>query len=140
MKTLIYEIIAAAGTIESAGNRILKPFGLTPMTFNILNVLSDGPLSQREISDRIIVGASSITFQVRQLQKKGLIQRRRSDARTWRVSLTPLGAERRLLAEQRMNQVIDRIHIEPTLVASAESALKAVRQHLPNLSKDAAGQ
>jgi DNA-binding MarR family transcriptional regulator len=140
MKTLIYEIIAAAATIESAGNRILKPFGLTPMTFNILNVLSDGPLSQREISDRIIVGASSITFQVRQLQKKGLIQRRRSDARTWRVSLTPLGGEKRLLAEKRMNQVIDRIRIEPALIESAESALKAVTKHLPDLSKDAAEQ
>src|SRR5208337_230045 len=101
MKTLIYEIIAAAGTIEAAGNRVLKPFGLTPMTFNILNVLKDGPLSQREISDRIIVAASSITFQVRQLQRKGLIQRRRADARTWRVSLTALGAQTRLLAEKR---------------------------------------
>ena len=77
MKALIYEIIAAAGTIDAAGGKILKPFGLTPMTFNILNVLRDGPLSQREIGDRVIVAASSITFQVRQLQKKGLIQRRR---------------------------------------------------------------
>ncbi len=134
MKTLIYEIIAAAGTIEAAGNRILKPFGLTPMTFNILNVLKDAPLSQREISDRIIVAASSITFQVRQLQRKGLIQRRRADARTWRVSLTALGASTRLLAEQAMDDVIGRIQIEPDLVASAESALKAVRDHLPTLS------
>jgi DNA-binding MarR family transcriptional regulator len=135
MKTLVYEIIATAGIIEAAGNRILKPFGLTPMTFNILNVLKDGPLSQREISDRIIVAASSITFQVRQLQKKRLVQRRRSDARTWRVSLTPIGAETRLLAEQRMDQVIDQIQIEPGLIANAESALKAVRRHLPNLSQ-----
>ena len=120
MKTLVYEIIATAGIIEAAGNRILKPFGLTPMTFNILSVLKDGPLSQREISDRIIVAASSITFQVRQLQKKRLIQRRRSDARTWRVSLTPIGAETRLLAEQRMDQIIDQIRIEPGLIANAE--------------------
>ena len=134
MKTLIYEIIAAAGTIEAAGNRILKPFGLTPMTFNILNVLKDGTLSQREISDRIIVAASSITFQVRQLQKKGLVQRRRSDARTWGVSLTPLGAQRRLQAEQQMDRVIEQIRIEPVLVASAESALKAVRKYLPDLN------
>src|ERR1700691_745514 len=118
MKTLIYDIIAAAATIEAAGNRLLKPFGLTPMTFNILNVLSDGPLSQREISDRIIVAASSITFQVRQLQKKGLIQRKRSDARTWRVSLSPLGAERRLLAERRMDEVIGQIQIDAGLIAS----------------------
>jgi DNA-binding MarR family transcriptional regulator len=135
MKTLIYEIIAAAGTIEAAGTRLLKPFGLTPMTFNILNVLKDGPLSQREISDRIIVAASSITFQVRQLQKKGLIQRRRSDARTWRVSLTSLGSETRLHAEKRMDQVIEQIQIAPELVAGAESALKSVRNHLPKLSQ-----
>src|SRR5271165_1034824 len=137
MKTLIYEIIAAAGTIEAAGNRILKPFGLTPMTFNILNVLKDGPLSQREISDRIIVAASSITFQVRQLQKKGLIQRRRSDARTWRVSLTALGAQKRLLAERRMDEVIEQIRIEPDLIAKAERALKAVRERLPDISREA---
>ena len=62
MKTLIYEIIAVAGTIEAAGNRILKPFGLTPMTFNILNVLTDDPLSQREISDLVIVAASVSPF------------------------------------------------------------------------------
>jgi DNA-binding MarR family transcriptional regulator len=134
MKTLIYEIIAAAGTIESAGARILKPFGLTPMTFNILNVLSEGPLSQREISDRIIVAASSITFQVRQLQKKGLIQRRRADARTWHVSLTPVGADTRRRAEARMDEVINQIRIEPGLVANAESALREVRKHLPVLA------
>jgi DNA-binding MarR family transcriptional regulator len=130
MKTLIYEIIATAGTIEAAGNRILKPFGLTPMTFNILNVLTDGPLSQREISDQVIVAASSITFQVRQLQKKGFIQRRRSDARTWRVSLTTLGAERRRLAAHQMDQSIDQIQIDPDHAANAESTLKAVRNHL----------
>jgi DNA-binding MarR family transcriptional regulator len=135
MKTLIYEIIAAAATIESAGNKILKPFDLTPMTFNILNVLSDGPLSQREISDRIIVAASSITFQVRQLQRKGLIQRRRSDARTWRVSLTPLGANTRLLAAQQMDKIIDQIQIEAELQEKAESALKELRKRLPNLSQ-----
>ena len=135
MKSLIYEIIAAAATIEASGSKILRPFGLTPMTFNILNVLSDGPLSQREIGDRVIVAASSVTFQVRQLLKKGLVQRRRSDARTWRVSLTPLGAQTRQRAQERMDETIAKIQIDPKLVAHAESALKAVRTHLPNLSK-----
>jgi len=134
MKTLIYEIIATAGAIESAGTRVLKPFGLTPMTFNILNVLKDGPLSQREISDRVIVAASSITFQVRQLQRKGLIQRRRADARTWRVSLSSAGARSRILAEQAMDRIIDQIRVEPELVTSAKSALKEVQRLLPGLS------
>jgi DNA-binding MarR family transcriptional regulator len=135
MKSLIYEIIAAAATIDSGGHTILRPFGLTPMTFNILNVLKDGPLSQREISDRVIVAASSITFQVRQLQRKGLIQRRRSDARTWRVSLTPAGAEARSRAERRMDDLLGKIRIDAGLVASAEAALKAVRRHFPDLAR-----
>jgi hypothetical protein len=50
MKAFIYEIIATAAAIDVVGSRTLKPFGLTPMTFNILNVLKDGPLSQRAIS------------------------------------------------------------------------------------------
>jgi DNA-binding MarR family transcriptional regulator len=135
MKSLIYEIIAAAATIDSGGHTILRPFGLTPMTFNILNVLKDGPLSQREISDRVIVAASSITFQVRQLQRKGLIQRRRSDARTWRVSLTPAGAEAQSRAERRMDDLLGKIRIDAGLVASAEAALKAVRRHFPDLAR-----
>ena len=96
-------------------------------------MLKDGPLSQREISDQIIVGASSITFQARQMRKKGLIQRRRSDARTWRVSLTPLGEKTRRAAEQRMDEIINQIQVEPGLVENAESALKAVRSRFPKL-------
>jgi DNA-binding MarR family transcriptional regulator len=133
MKALIYEIISTAATIDAAGNIILKPFGLTPMTFNILNVLRDGPLSQREIGDRVIVAASSITFQVRQLQKRGLIQRRRSDARTWRVSLTPLGARKRQLAEQQMDAIIGQIRMHPEATAAAKSALQGVHVRLSEL-------
>jgi DNA-binding MarR family transcriptional regulator len=133
MKALIYEILSTAATIDDAGNIILKPFGLTPMTFNILNVLRDGPLSQREISDRVIVAASSITFQVRQLQKKGLIQRRRSDARTWRVSLTALGETKRKLAEQEMDAIIGKIRMDPEAITAAKSALTEVHGRLAGL-------
>jgi DNA-binding MarR family transcriptional regulator len=138
MKAFIYEIISTAAAIDAAGNSILKPFGLTPMTFNILNVLSDGPLSQREISDQVIVAASSITFQVRQLQKKGLIQRRRSDARTWRVSLTPLGADRRRSAEKRMDAIIEQIRMNPETTAAARLAVKEVRDRLAELMPEPA--
>ena len=130
MKALIYEIIATAATIDDAGSRTLKPFGLTPMTFNILNVLKDGPLSQRAISDQVIVAASSITFQVRQLQKKGLVQRRRSNARTWCVSLTEQGAEKRRLAESQMDQRINQILLKPDVIANAMTALRTLRNQL----------
>jgi DNA-binding MarR family transcriptional regulator len=134
MKELIYEIIATAGTIEEAGSRILKPFGLTPMTFNILNVLKDGPQSQRQISEKVIVVASSVTFQVKHLQRRGLIQRRRADARTWNVSLTALGSQIRASAEKQMDAVIGQIAIDPAFVAGTKAALKAIRAHLPTIS------
>jgi DNA-binding MarR family transcriptional regulator len=130
MKALIYEIIATAATIDAVGSRTLKPFDLTPMTFNILNVLKDGPLSQRAISDQVIVAASSITFQVRQLQKKGLVQRRRSNARTWCVSLTEQGAERRRLAESQMDRRIKQVLLEPDLIANAMKALQGLQKQL----------
>ena len=82
------------------------------------------------------MAASSITFQVRQLQKKGFVQRRRSDARTWRVSLTPLGAETRLRAEQRMDQIVEQIQVDAGSLASAEAALKTVRTQLPLISQN----
>jgi DNA-binding MarR family transcriptional regulator len=134
MKELIYENIATAGTIEEAGSRILKPFGLTPMTFNILNVLKDGPLSQRQISEKVIVVASSVTFQVRHLQRRGLIKRRRADARTWNVSLTPLGAQTRASAEKQMDAVIGRIDLDPALVAGTKATLRTIQAHLPTVS------
>ena len=133
MKNLIYEIIATAGVIDAAGSRILKPFGLTPMTFNILNLLSDGPLSQREISDQVIVAASSITFQVRQLQKKNLVQRKRSDNRTWRVSLTTLGVEQHRLATEEMTRIISQILLQPEQIAGATCALKEIQKQIERI-------
>ena len=133
MKNLIYEIIATAGVIDAAGSRILKPFGLTPMTFNILNLLSDGPLSQREISDQVIVAASSITFQVRQLQKKNLVQRKRSDKRTWRVSLTTLGVEQHRLATEEMTRIISQILLQPEQIAGATCALKEIQKQIERI-------
>ena len=133
MKNLIYEIITTAGVIDAAGSRILKPFGLTPMTFNILNLLSDGPLSQREISDQVIVAASSITFQVRQLQKKGLVQRKRSDKRTWRVSLTTLGVEKHRLAVTEMTRILDQIRLQPEQIVGATGALKEIQKQIQQI-------
>lgn len=130
MKSLIYAVIEAAGAIDTAGTRILRPLGLTPMTFNILNVLGEGPLSQREISERVIVAASSITFQVRQLQKKGLIERRRADARTWRVSLTEKGRLLQAQANERMDAVIAGLVVDRASAPGAERVLRSIQSSL----------
>lgn len=127
MKQLLYEIIAAAGAIEAAGSRVLKPFGLTPMSFNILNLLDGCPLSQRELSDRLIVVASSVTFQFRQLRRRGLLQRRRADRRTWLVSLTPEGRALLRSASSDMDRMIGRLRLEPEAVSSALATLRSLK-------------
>jgi DNA-binding MarR family transcriptional regulator len=130
MKRLFYQVISAAATLEQAGLRVLRPIGLTPMTFNILNVLKDGPLSQREIGDRMIVAASSITFQMKQLQRRGLIQRKRADARTWRVSLTEKGEALRAAADHRMDEVIASLDAEASRCEQAAEVLSALEGQL----------
>ena len=138
MKALVYEIIAAAAAIDAVGTTLLRPVGLTPMTFNILNVLAEGPLSQREISDRVIVAASSITFQVVSLQARGLVRRRRSDARTWSVSLTPLGEERRREAAALLQEVMGRIRLEPGRAADAARTVGELRSRLAGVAAGSA--
>lgn len=133
MKTLIYDIIATAGLIDSAGTKVLRPLGLTPMTFNILNVLAEGPLSQREIGDHVIVAASSVTFQVQQLLKRGLIQRRRADARTWQVSLTPEGSALRRKADLLMDKFIARLPVAPAQAKQARATLLLLQEVIPTL-------
>jgi len=133
MKALIYDIIATAGLIDSSGAKVLRPLGLTPMTFNILSVLTDGPLSQREIGDRVIVAASSITFQMHQLQRRGLIKRRRADARTWRVSLTDEGEALHGRAAMLMDALIVRLPVSAAQAAQASAVLLTIRQNLQQL-------
>jgi DNA-binding MarR family transcriptional regulator len=137
MKDLIYDIIATAGLIDSSGAKVLRPLGLTPMTFNILSVLTDGPLSQREIGDRVIVAASSITFQMYQLQRRGLIKRRRADARTWRVSLTDEGTSLHARAATQMDALIARLPVSATQAARARAVLLTIRQNLQQLVPEA---
>lgn len=130
MKEFIYEIIATAGAIDAAGTRLLKPFGLTPMSYNILNLLDGAELSQRQLSDELIVVASSVTFQVRQLQQRGLLKRRRADRRTWLVSLTPAGVDLHRTATVEMNKMIAQFRLKPAEHATSLATLRDVKRQI----------
>ena len=130
MKDFIYQIIETAGAIDAAGTRLLKPFGLTPMSYNILNLLSDAELNQRQLSDELIVVASSVTFQVRQLQQRGWLKRRRADRRTWLVSLTPAGEEVHRAATKEMDALVARLKLSPKACETALGTLREVKGQL----------
>ncbi|MEO6875518.1 MAG: MarR family transcriptional regulator [Opitutaceae bacterium] len=137
MKNLVYEIIATAGAIEAAGIRILKPFSLTPMSYNILNLLDGPPLSQRQLGDKLIVVASSVTFQVRQLQQRGLLKRRRQDRRTWLVSLTPEGEARLRSATFAMDELLARFRVDPQALIVTHDTLGNLKQQIANADRPA---
>jgi MarR family transcriptional regulator for hemolysin len=64
----------------------------------ILRILSDEPLvSHRELAERLLVSAPTVTHHLDRLEASGLLTRTRDtgDRRVVRVDLTPAGAERR---------------------------------------------
>ncbi len=71
--------------------------GTSEAQFNLLNALkySPGPLTQNELSQRLLVDKSNITGLIDRMEKAGLIQRDQvpGDRRSYHVTLTELGVE-----------------------------------------------
>jgi DNA-binding MarR family transcriptional regulator len=74
----------------------LKPIGLTMTQAALLSFVSDqGPLSQRELADRLHIGRASVGAFVDVLEQRGLVTRSDdpNDRRAWRISMTPEALE-----------------------------------------------
>ncbi len=68
--------------------------GLHPMHFGMLTILeAEGPISQRALSDRAGVDASTMVQRMDALEGKGLVNRTRSteDRRSYEIELSPEG-------------------------------------------------
>ena len=64
----------------------------------VLRILAEEPqVSQRELAERLLVSAPTVTHHIDRLEASGLLRRARdtSDRRVVRVDLTPAGAQRR---------------------------------------------
>ena len=78
-----------AGFSESCGG-----YGLHPMHFGMLTILaSEGPISQRTLSERTGVDASTMVQRMDTLEEQGLIERGRNaeDRRSYQLELTAKG-------------------------------------------------
>ncbi len=104
---LINAVMATADTFLRESQRLFRPHGLTAAQFNLLNVVarSDGGLSQRELSDHLIVDRSNVTGLVDRIEKLGWVRRADdpADRRIYRVQLTAAG---RALWEKVMPQYL----------------------------------
>ena len=92
---LVVNTVSASNALLRASRKVFRPFGLSEAQFNVLQVLQDNDdqLSQRELSDILIVDRSNITGLIDRMEKAEWVKRQSvpGDRRSYRVALTPEG-------------------------------------------------
>ena len=84
----------AAHLVEAQANRHLADYDLTISQFAVLEALFHlGPLSQRQLGDKILRSSGNLTMVIDNLEKAGLVRRQRSDTdrRVMNVTLEEAG-------------------------------------------------
>lgn len=84
----------AAQAMEVAAHRHLAGHNLTISQFGVLEaILHLGPLSQRQLAQKILRSSGNLTMVIDNLERDGLVRRERdpNDRRVMIVSLTPAG-------------------------------------------------
>lgn len=81
-------LLVAARLVEREWNAVLAEHGLTHAGFLALNVLDDGPQTQRQIAARAYVEEQTIRPVLDRLERDGHITRRRDPADRRRVMVT----------------------------------------------------
>lgn len=93
LKTYV-KLMRAAESVTARIHRHFSSTGLTISQFAVLEALYQlGPLSQREIGKKILRSSGNITMVIDNLEKNGLVKRKRSetDRRFFIVHLTDKG-------------------------------------------------
>jgi DNA-binding MarR family transcriptional regulator len=92
---LVTAILATADAFLRESHRLFRPYGLTGAQYNLLNVVAESPagLSQRELSDHLVVDRSNVTGLLDRMEKAGWVKRtdHPADRRVYRIVLTPAG-------------------------------------------------
>ncbi len=92
---LINAVMATADAFLRESKRLFRPHGLSAAQFNLLNVVarSDGGLSQRELSEHLVVDRSNVTGLIDRMEKAGWVRRTDdpADRRIYRIVATPEG-------------------------------------------------
>jgi DNA-binding MarR family transcriptional regulator len=97
---------------RAASNRALEAHGVELRHLGVLGQIAEhGPLSQRELIDRLQVDKSSMVHIVDELERQGLAERHRNerDRRSYTVHLTPAGEQRLKAAQAGTAEAMDRL-------------------------------
>jgi DNA-binding MarR family transcriptional regulator len=91
----IIELLRTSNCLWRASTRFFRRFGISNAQFNILHELGDNQkgVSQRDLSDVLVVDRSNITQLIDQMEKKKWLERTDDphDRRIYRIRLTPQG-------------------------------------------------
>lgn len=90
------KLMRAAESVTGRISRVMATAELTVSQFGVLEaLLHKGPLCQRDIAAKILKSSGNITLVIDNLEKRGLVQRRRDseDRRYITVSLTDAGQQ-----------------------------------------------
>ena len=112
--------------------------GLTEQQWRCLRVLwAEGPVTTTYLSQQTLLPAPSLVGILDRLEKKGLVERRRSDSdrRKVHVAATDLGRA----LHQRVLPTLERIHARVTGAVSAEE-WQAMRATLAKITQEMSGQ
>jgi MarR family 2-MHQ and catechol resistance regulon transcriptional repressor len=110
----------AAHAVEVAANRHLAVHDLTISQFGVIEALYHlGPLSQRQLADKILRSSGNLTMVIDNLERDQLVRRDRDpvDRRVVNVSLTPGGEA---LIESVLPQHVRGIHDLFTILTPEE--------------------
>jgi DNA-binding MarR family transcriptional regulator len=106
---LMQSLLQAAHSLEKRWEDALGTVGLSGPKFGVLTHLARAsePLSLSEIAERMTCVRSNITQLMDRLEADGLVQRveDRSDRRTVRAALTPLGVKRQAAGAQEVDKL-----------------------------------
>lgn len=81
-------------------SQLLADYGLTESQFGSLEALYFlGPMSQKEIADKLLVSGGNMTMVIGNLEKRGFVSRRRNEADRRHITINLTDEGRRLIDE-----------------------------------------
>lgn len=92
--SLLWLVMAVHHALETVGDAVLTPFGLTIRSFVALAILDDEPCAQGRLGALLSIGPTATVELVDQLEHLGVLRRVRSaaDRRQYRIELTAAGS------------------------------------------------
>ena len=135
------KLTRASNSVTAATNSSIAYAGLTTSQFAVLEVLYHaGPLCLTEIAHKILTTGGNLTLVVKNLEKRGLVQRRQSadDRRFFSLHLTSKG--RNLIGELFPKQAAQITQVIGALSAEEQAELARLSKKLGIAAAKSAGE